>query len=58
MLKTKENIEQDTLYLGSINEPLMIFGGVYSNLQAAEALRDIAEKNNIPPPNNVFAPVT
>jgi len=37
-----------TLDLGSINEPLLIFGGPYSNLQATRALRRQAEALGIP----------
>jgi predicted phosphodiesterase len=38
-------------HLGHINGKILIFGGVYSNLQALEALKQIAEKENISPEN-------
>jgi predicted phosphodiesterase len=49
MPKTENNLTVDALDLGNIDAPVLIFGGIYSNLQAAEALRIIAEKKNIPP---------
>jgi hypothetical protein len=44
MLKTLNN----TLDLGDVKLPILIFGGVYSNLQAAQAMRKVAEAHNIP----------
>ncbi len=44
MNKTTKNI-------GQINGKLLIFGGVYSNLQALEAIQKIAQKEAIPPRN-------
>ncbi|PVW17331.1 metallophosphoesterase family protein [Marixanthomonas spongiae] len=35
----------------NIQGKVLLFGGVYSNLQALEKLKNIAEKNNIPPEN-------
>lgn len=35
----------------NIQGKVLLFGGVYSNLQALEKLKSIAEKNNIPPEN-------
>ncbi|MCG8328314.1 MAG: metallophosphoesterase family protein [Chitinophagales bacterium] len=40
-----------TKELGHLKGPILVFGGVYSNLQALEALRQIAEELNIPPAN-------
>ena len=37
--------------IGSMEGKLLIFGGVYSNLQALEALKQVAEHQNIPPEN-------
>ena len=37
--------------LGKLSGKILIFGGVYSNLQALEALKQIAEKENIAPEN-------
>ena len=37
--------------LGNISGKMLLFGGVYSNLQALEALKQIAEKENINPEN-------
>lgn len=37
--------------LGNITGKILLFGGVYSNLQALEALADIAEKENVLPEN-------
>ncbi|MGY0425499.1 MAG: metallophosphoesterase family protein [Polaribacter sp.] len=42
---------QKIKYLGKISGKMLLFGGVYSNLQALEALQQIAEKENIPPEN-------
>lgn len=41
-----KKITQD---LGSLKGKLLVFGGVYSNLQALESLQAIAENENIPP---------
>ncbi|MEP5341713.1 MAG: metallophosphoesterase family protein [Algibacter sp.] len=37
--------------LGKISGKILLFGGVYSNLQALEALKQVAEAENIPPEN-------
>lgn len=37
--------------IGHIRGKLLLFGGVYSNLQALEALKQVAEHHNIPPEN-------
>ncbi|WP_456438554.1 metallophosphoesterase family protein [Psychroserpens sp.] len=37
--------------LGTLNGKVLLFGGLYSNLQALEALKQVAEKENIPPEN-------
>jgi len=37
--------------LGELSGDLLIFGGVYSNLQALEALVSLSRKRNIPPQN-------
>ncbi|MCG1036131.1 metallophosphoesterase family protein [Polaribacter sargassicola] len=37
--------------LGKLTKKTLLFGGVYSNLQALEALKQIAEKENIAPEN-------
>lgn len=39
----------DLLDLGEVNQPLMIFGGPCSNLQATEALLEIAEREGFHP---------
>ncbi len=39
------------LNLGKLNGPLLVFGGIYSNLQALEALVKIADQKNIPASN-------
>lgn len=36
-------------HLGDFNQPILLFGGAYSNLQATLALRKIAEDSGIPP---------
>lgn len=41
--------EQFTQHLGTLEGPLLIFGGIYSNLQALEALKAKAEQLAIPP---------
>ena len=37
--------------LGILTGPILLFGGVYSNLQALQALKAAAEKHGIPPSN-------
>ena len=37
--------------LGKVSGKMLLFGGVYSNLQALEKLKQVAEKLNIPPQN-------
>jgi len=44
-------MDQKTENLGKISGKTLLFGGVYSNLQALEALKQIAEKENINPEN-------
>ena len=44
-------MDQKTVDLGKISGKTLLFGGVYSNLQALEALKQIAEKENIAPEN-------
>ena len=39
------------LDLGKIESSLLIFGGAYSNLQATQAIKSIAEHHKIPPEN-------
>ncbi|MDX1452582.1 MAG: metallophosphoesterase family protein [Oleiphilaceae bacterium] len=39
-------LEQD---LGALHEPLLVFGGPYSNLQATRAMRAEAERMGVPP---------
>lgn len=38
-------------YLGNLSGKILLFGGVYSNLQALEAMKQLAEKENIAPEN-------
>jgi predicted phosphodiesterase len=38
-------------YLGKLSGKILLFGGVYSNLQALEALAEVAHKENIPAEN-------
>lgn len=40
-----------TQQLGTLEGPLLIFGGIYSNLQALEALKATADQLQIPPSN-------
>lgn len=40
-----------SLNIGTLQGRLLVFGGVYSNLQALEALYEIAQKEKIPPEN-------
>ena len=35
--------------LGELNGPILVFGGPYSNLQATQAIKAVAEERNIPP---------
>ena len=44
-------MDQSTQNLGTLKGKVLIFGGVYSNLQALDALISVAEKENIPPEN-------
>jgi len=44
-------MDKKTEHLGLISGKVLLFGGVYSNLQALEALKQIAEKEHIPPEN-------
>ncbi|CAL2092620.1 Calcineurin-like phosphoesterase superfamily domain-containing protein [Tenacibaculum sp. 190524A02b] len=44
-------MDKKTIDLGTIKGKLLLFGGVYSNLQALEALINIAEQENILPEN-------
>jgi hypothetical protein len=39
------------MYIGNFNEPILLFGGAYSNLDALMALKEYAEKYNINPTN-------
>lgn len=39
----------ETLDLGRVEPPMLVFGGPYSNLQATVALRAVAERMGIPP---------
>jgi len=41
----------ETKHIGNLSGKILIFGGVYSNLQALEAVKNIAEENNIPANN-------
>ncbi|MDN3666283.1 metallophosphoesterase family protein [Algibacter miyuki] len=44
-------MDKKTDYLGQITGKVLLFGGIYSNLQALEALKQVAEKENILPEN-------
>jgi predicted phosphodiesterase len=44
-------MNKKTKNIGALNGKLLVFGGVYSNFQALEALQKIAEKEQIPPSN-------
>ncbi|AQS93817.1 diadenosine tetraphosphatase [Polaribacter sp. BM10] len=44
-------MDQKIENLGKLSGKTLLFGGVYSNLQALEALKQIAEKEGIPPEN-------
>lgn len=48
---TKRQSEQNTKHLGTLTGKVLLFGGVYSNLQALEQLKMIAEQENIAPEN-------
>jgi len=39
----------DTLHLGNISKPLLLFGGPYSNWQALEAVKQVAVEQSIAP---------
>jgi predicted phosphodiesterase len=41
--------EESVLHLGDLDEPVLVFGGPYSNLEATRALLDIAQERSIPP---------
>ena len=43
--------EKQTKNIGSVSGRLLVFGGVYSNLQALTQMKQIAEKENISPGN-------
>ncbi len=45
------NMDKKTINLGEIRGKVLLFGGVYSNLQALESLIAIAEKEGISPKN-------
>ncbi|MGB0424442.1 MAG: metallophosphoesterase family protein, partial [Flavobacteriales bacterium] len=45
------NQQNNTLHLGELEGPLLIFGGVYSNLQALDAMMEKAKELQIPPSN-------
>ena len=45
------NHHPPTRHLGTLEGPLLVFGGVYSNLAALEALIHLAEAQQIPPSN-------
>ncbi len=44
-------MDKKNKHIGNLEGKLLLFGGVYSNLQALEKLKSIAEKENIPPEN-------
>ncbi|QTE22120.1 metallophosphoesterase family protein [Polaribacter cellanae] len=44
-------MDQEIKHLGKLSGKTLVFGGVYSNLQALEALKQVAEKEHIPPEN-------
>lgn len=44
-------MEKVVKHIGDISGPVLIFGGIYSNLQALEAIRKISEEHNIDPHN-------
>ena len=50
-MSTKENEEKRVHDLGAISGKLLFFGGVYSNLQALEAMKHWAETNGYNPQN-------
>lgn len=47
----KNQLQKPILDIGERTGPLLVFGGVYSNLQALEALQVIAQQKNIPAEN-------
>lgn len=44
-------MDQKITTIGNLTGKLLLFGGVYSNLQALEALANLAKSENIPPEN-------
>jgi len=44
-------MDKKIIDLGTLSRKVLLFGGVYSNLQALEKLKSIAEKYGIPPEN-------
>ncbi|MFT6748213.1 MAG: putative phosphodiesterase [Flavobacterium sp.] len=44
-------MDQEIAQIGKLFGKILVFGGVYSNLQALEALKQIAEKEHIAPEN-------
>lgn len=46
-------MDKTVVNLGSLSGKVLLFGGVYSNLQALEKLKSIAEKQGIPPENSI-----
>ncbi len=44
-------MQKTTKHIGELSGKLLIFGGVYSNLQALEAMKKIAKSENIPSEN-------
>lgn len=44
-------MDQEIAHIGKLSGKTLVFGGVYSNLQALEALKQIAEKEHIAPEN-------
>ena len=48
---SKHSNGENRINLGSLSGKVLLFGGVYSNLQALEQLKRIAEEQRIPPEN-------
>jgi len=44
-------MDQKIIDLGKVSGKILLFGGAYSNLQALEAIKQIADKENIAPEN-------
>jgi predicted phosphodiesterase len=44
-------MDQEIAHIDKLSGKILVFGGVYSNLQALEALKQIAEKEHIAPEN-------